>query len=193
VAYDHVTRLRPLGPKDPGVATRGIADCNDMATTLAWYGLAAIGLVSALMVVTLRNVMYSALCLVMALVSVAGMFMLLDADFLALVQVLLYAGGVMVLVLFAIFLTQHIMETGQSQTNDNAWVAGFTCAVLGVLVFMAVKGTSFTTVSRAELPLGTAPPLGELLLSKYVFPFEVASVVLLAAIVGVVMIAGRQK
>jgi len=166
---------------------------GNITLTVAWYSVAAIGLGSALMVVTLRNVMHSALFLALALLSVAGAFMLLDADFLAVVQVLLYAGGVMVLILFAIFLTQHVSGTGLPQTNEHAWVAALICAALGVMVLSSFKPKSFPRVPSVELPMGTAPPLGELLLSRYILPFEVASVVLLAAMVGVVMIAGRKE
>lgn len=164
-----------------------------MAEMLAWYAVAAIGLFSALMVVTLKNVMHSALFLALAMLSVAGAFMLLGAEFLAIVQVMLYAGGITVLILFAVFLTQRISAPTQPQTNENGWVAFLACLILGGIVLFSVKGAAFSRLVPIELPVETTPHLGKLLLSRYILPFEVASVVLLAAMVGVVIITSQKE
>ena len=160
--------------------------------TLAFYLFAVLAVLSAVGVVTLRNVMHSALCLALTLMNVAGLFVLVNASFLAAVQVILYAGGIMVLIVFAIMLIQRLTGDHQSQTNEQAVVALGVCGVLGVIMTMVVGGTTFQTAEPALVPGGTARVLGELLLTRYMVPFEAASVLLLAAMVGVVVLARRE-
>lgn len=158
---------------------------------LVFYLFAGLALVSAIGVVTVKNVMNSALCLSITLLNIAGIFVLLHAEFLAAVQVVLYAGGIMVLIVFAILLTQRLMGDQHPQTNDQWGAALAICLMLGVVMMMVIKGTTFVAAPAAASVETNVGTLGRLLLTTYLIPFEVASVVLLAAMVGVVVIAKK--
>ena len=156
-----------------------------------FYLIAAIAVVSAAAVVLKRNVMHSALFLALFLLSVAGLFILLDADFLAAVQIILYAGGVMVLILFAIMLTHRISDKLLAQTNRQKWIAVPLCALIFGLVFILLGDAV-----KAAMLRGAAKPIdgsmtsemGRLLMTVYGLPFEIASLMLLAALVGTIVI-----
>lgn len=159
----------------------------------AFYLFAVVAVCSALGVVTLRNVMHSALCLAVTLMSVAGVFVLVNASFVAAVQVILYAGGIMVLIVFAIMLIQRLAGNHQAQTNDQWVVALGTCVAIGIVMKGVIGGTTFHLVEVPSSSQGATAHLGELLLTKYMMPFEIASVVLLAAMIGVVVLAKKEK
>lgn len=133
-----------------------------------------------------RRLVHSAMFLVVSFLAVAGIFLLGGADFLAAVQVLIYAGAVMILMLFAIMLTP-----GQTETAGNSGQKlGAALVAAGFLVVAAVTtlGTNWPMVkSVADQP--TTNAIGELILNRYVLPFELASVLLLAAMVGAILIA----
>jgi NADH-quinone oxidoreductase subunit J len=152
---------------------------------------------SGLMVVLTRNLLHAALWLVVTLFGVAVLYGILQANFLAVVQVVVYIGAIAILFIFAVMLTRReIMEKGR-QTRPNWWIP----AMLGVLVLtglvlliLSLPGVDRTAVA---LPVGldTLRALGIALVSPdaYVMPFEVASVLLLAALVGAVYIATVDK
>jgi NADH-quinone oxidoreductase subunit J len=152
---------------------------------------------SGLMVVSTRNLLHAALWLVVTLFGVAVLYGILQANFLAVVQVVVYIGAIAILFIFAVMLTRReIMEKGR-QTRPNWWIP----AMLGVLVLtglvlliLSLPGVDRTAVA---LPVGldTLRTLGIALVSPdaYVMPFEVASVLLLAALVGAVYIATVDK
>jgi NADH-quinone oxidoreductase subunit J len=152
---------------------------------------------SALMVVISRNLLHAALWLVVALFGVAVLYAILQANFLAVVQVVVYIGAIAILFIFAVMLTRReLMERGR-QTRSNWWVP----ALLGLLILtglvfliLSVPGVGRTAVA---LPggLDTVLALGTALVSPdaYVLPFEVASVLLLAALVGAVYVATVAK
>lgn len=154
---------------------------------------AAITLLSALMVVTLRRLMQSALALILALVGVAVVFAILGSGFFAMGQVVVYIGAIAILIIFTVMLTQNVMQTDQSQLNR-----GFLFAALGVallfagLVFILSAWTVFYAVPPAtgtdsgditSLGLALTDPQG------FALPFEAISVLLLAALVGAIFIA----
>jgi NADH-quinone oxidoreductase subunit J len=157
----------------------------------------ALVLGSALMVVTVRNLLHAALWLVVSLFGVAVLYAILQANFLAVVQVVVYIGAIAILFIFAVMLTRRdLMEKGR-QTRLNWWIP----ALLGmliltglVLVILSVPGVDRTA---AALPAGldTVTALGMALVSPdaYVLPFEVASVLMLAALVGAVYVATVDK
>jgi NADH:ubiquinone oxidoreductase subunit 6 (subunit J) len=174
----------------------------DIATIMFW--ILAAGLVgSALLVVTLRNIVHAALFLVVVFAATAGIFVLLNAEFLAIVQVLIYAGAVTILVLFAIMLTQGSMTRAGNPLNKQWWLAGIISAALCVAIIggaVASPGAVVGADASANAVMngaitGTVPRIGQLLYSpftySYVLPFEIASVVLLVAIVGAIVI-GRE-
>jgi NADH-quinone oxidoreductase subunit J len=157
----------------------------------------ALVLGSALMVVTVRNLLHAALWLVVSLFGVAVLYAILQANFLAVVQVVVYIGAIAILFIFAVMLTRReLMEKGR-QTRNNWWIPallGLLILVGLVLLILSVPGVGRTA---AAMPAGldTVQSLGTALVSPdaYVMPFEVASVLMLAALVGAVYVATAEK
>lgn len=161
---------------------------NDVLYYLVFFLLSAVTLIAGLLVVTLRNVVHSALALVGAFFGVAGLYLLLEAEFLAVVQVLIYVGAISVLILFAIMLTRGLMTSVQTSAN-NQWAAA---ALLSIFLFLGM----LLIAARGPWPIATqpittdlVPRLGTLFVTSYVLPFEVVSVLLLGALVGALLIA----
>jgi NADH:ubiquinone oxidoreductase subunit 6 (subunit J) len=150
-------------------------------------------------VVLAPNLIYAALCLLAVFISVAGFFLMNAADFLAVAQILVYAVGLTIIILFALMFTGK--EAAMLQpTKVSMWWKGATVAgLVGSLAAFALSAVSAyfplkpisPTLEAAMLQTGTVGKLGELLLTKYLLPFEVASVLLLMAMVGAIVIAKR--
>jgi NADH-quinone oxidoreductase subunit J len=176
-----------------------------MATLLFWV-VAIVMVGAALTVVGARKIVHSALGLVMVFAMAAGVYLLLNAEFIAIVQILIYAGAVTILILFALMLT-HVSD--QSQATNPGSSTWWAALILSALICAGVIFASTFTHSSAQpatgaLPYGAGacaiPPnnvayIGQLLYSptcySYVLPFEIASLVLLVAIVGAIVI-GRE-
>ena len=164
-----------------------------------FYFLAAVSTVSAVAVVTSRHPLYSALFLVIALFALAGIFLLLEAYFLAAVQVIVYAGAIVVLFIFVIMLlnlgaAQRFLKISEPRVLVGIGVAVVFAAEVIAAVRMAAAGGGeglSVEVSRGEA-VGGAYSVGEALFTKYLFPFEVASLLLLVALVGAVILAKRE-
>jgi NADH-quinone oxidoreductase subunit J len=158
--------------------------------------IAAVTLGAALMVVTSRNLVHSALWLVVSLFGVAVFFALLQAGFLAVVQVVIYIGAIAILIIFAVMLTRRVAADSGPRFNENwTWALVIGVALFGVLVWMLIQG--FPGVYAPPLA-STADPLrvlGVALVSPdaYVLPFELASVLLLAALIGSIVVAWERK
>lgn len=152
---------------------------------------------SALMVVTARNLIHAALWLVSTLFGVAVTYALLNANFIAVVQVTVYIGAIAILFIFAVMLTRRDLRDSGPQMNKNWWAG----ALLAVLTFAGLafllQGWSGISKTAAALPsdFDAISALGEALVSPdaFVLPFEVASVLLLAALVGAVYLAFNKK
>jgi NADH-quinone oxidoreductase subunit J len=157
----------------------------------------ALILFSALMVVTTHKLMHAALWLVAAFFGVAVLYAILQANFLAVVQVVVYIGAIAILFIFADMLTRKEMRDQGQQTRSNWWVPALLgLLLLAGLVFIIVNQPNvFRTAQAMPEGLDTVQALGTALVSPnaYVLPFEVASVLLLAALVGAVYIAGIGK
>lgn len=155
---------------------------------LAFTALAAAAVASALGVVVLRSITHSAVSLAMCFLSVAGLYVLLQAEFIFAVQILIYVGAVMVLLLFAIMLTRESQSRRSNASNRQMVLAGgVSVAMLGVMVW--VLGTTPWQTGDAALVIDSTRALGEVLFNQYVLPFEVASLVLLVAMIGAIVIA----
>lgn len=155
-----------------------------------FYILAAIIVGSGVMVVTLKNVFHSLLFLVLCLFSVAGIYVLLHAEFVAAVQVLIYVGAVTVLLIFAIMMTAKIYSPSLRQFNEQV-VPGL--IIVGAILIVTLWALSRTAwkVSK-DVPAGESTlAIGKSLLTTYVLPFEVVSVVLISALIGAIIIARR--
>lgn len=154
--------------------------------------LSALALWSALLVVTTDEIVHAALWLVITLGALAGCYLVLAAEFVAWVQVLIYIGAVVVLALFALMLTRAPTGPGSATTTRNrpaAAVAGILATVaLAVVMFAGFRGE---TVELDTSRIGSAPVLGEAIFRQWVLPFEVLSVVLLAALVGAIVLSKR--
>jgi NADH-quinone oxidoreductase subunit J len=152
---------------------------------------------SGFMVVGSRNLVHAALWLVSTLFGVAVLYALLNANFLAVVQVVVYIGAIAILFIFAVMLTRKEMRDQGPQLNKGWWLS----AILSVLTFgglvTMLQGWDGMSRTAAQLPLGfdTMNELGTALISPeaFVIPFEVASVLLLAALVGAVYVAFNRK
>ena len=152
---------------------------------------------SGLMVVTTRNLVHAALWLVSTLFGVAVTFAILNASFLAVVQVVVYIGAIAILFIFAVMLTRKDMRDQGPQQNPGWWVG----ALIAVLVFgglsFLLQGWNGLSKTATDLPTGfdAISELGNALVSPdaYVLPFEVASVLLVAALVGAVYVAFNRK
>jgi NADH-quinone oxidoreductase subunit J len=165
---------------------------------ILFYTFAAIALISAILVITQKNVVHSAAFLGATLFAVAGIFLTLHAEFLAGVQVIVYVGGILVLFVFVIMLIALERTMHERQYNRQWTIALITSAILIVeIVYGLTKGSETLGLPAAA----TAPPAGtpgnsELvaaaLYKNYLLPFEIASVLLLVAIVGAVVLAKRK-
>jgi NAD(P)H-quinone oxidoreductase subunit 6 len=170
------------GPLEAG--TFGLPD-------LLFYLLSAVTLGGAAAVALSRNILRSAVGLLAALLGVGGIYVFLSADFVAITQVLVYIGGVLVLVLFAVMLTSKITDVNVSNTSVGLFG--------GVLLFVAVApvlgAVAILTPWATRTPGPLAPTtraIGDAFLTKWLLPFEVASILLLATLVGAVVMARKE-
>jgi NAD(P)H-quinone oxidoreductase subunit 6 len=159
------------------------------AVTVVFYLLGGLAVVCALGVAFSKNILHSAFSLLGTLAGVAGLFFMLGADFVGVVQLLVYVGGILVLILFAVLLTREISDIKISNLSVSL-LAGVPAAllILGVVVRLVAKAP-FRPTTAAVAP--TVGRLGDSLLREYLLPFEVASVILLMALVGAMVIARR--
>lgn len=147
------------------------------------FALLAVG--SALYIVAARNLVHAVLALIVSFVGVAGLFVTLSADFVAVAQVLVYAGAIGVLSIFAIMLTPR-----SSRENANSpmfWPATLLALLLFVVIVIAALATAWPVESRPGFG-STSAAIGVAVLGRYALPFEVVSVVLLAALIGAIVI-----
>ncbi len=164
--------------------------------TVIFYILGAVTLISAFLVVLLRRPIYNVLFMILTMIGLAGLFVLLRAEFIAMVQLIVYAGAVMVLFLFVIMLLN--LDQVRSASQPRA-ARGFAGALAAVAIFGLVLSVYHTmTLPPAKPPLniqaGTnTAALAKDLFTTYLLPFEVASVLLLAAIIGAVILVRKQS
>jgi len=146
---------------------------------------------AALAVVTNKNILHSAFYLVLAFVGVASIYVLLEAPFIAVVQVMIYIGAIAILIVFAIMLTRRILSEDLIQRNSQWILSAMGAMGLFLVLGWIVYSVKWPVVQQA-VPEDTITILGQELLGTYVVPFEIASVLLLAALVGSIII-GRER
>jgi NADH-quinone oxidoreductase subunit J len=159
---------------------------------IIFYAFAVLTVVSAIGVVFSRSIVYAAFALLFTLFGVAAIYVLLAADFIAITQILLYVGGVLVLIVFGVMLTSRVQNVEMQR--------GILRVVPAVLIVGVIAGTLIGVLTTTPWPLSqaapyeeTARPIGALLMTQFVLPFELASVLLLVALIGAVIIARREK
>jgi NADH-quinone oxidoreductase subunit J len=162
---------------------------------VVFYFFALIIVVSAAVVVFSGNIVRSAFSLMFTFFGVAGLYVLLGADFIAVTQVLVYVGGILVLILFGVMLTTKVINVEMKTKTLNTAPAAMLAALLVGTLCGIFWITDWVTPapSNAEAPASTASGIGRALMTTYLLPFEVASVVLLVAMVGAAMIARRER
>jgi len=161
-----------------------------VAENIAFGVIAAAIVLAALRVVTTRNIVHAALYLVVVLAGVAAQYFLLGAEFVGTAQILIYLGAIVVLFLFGIMLTRAPLKGESSLDNDQRWLA----AVVALLLLGVMSYTVIDAFDDQELPADTVQRTAEVadsVFSTYLVPFEVVSVLLLAALVGAIVIARK--
>ncbi len=171
-----------------------------MADAIVFYTLAAMILGLGIMVITARSAVHSVLCLVGSFLFVAMLYVTLGAEYLAVIQVLVYAGGIVVLYLFVVMLVSLKRTPEQHSDTRRLGVLG---TVLASVVLLQLIGIAVYTTSRAKAPTaaaseipvalqgGNTEALGWILYTDYLIPFEVASMLLLVAMIGAIVLAKR--
>jgi NADH-quinone oxidoreductase subunit J len=154
--------------------------------------LSIITLGAALAVVSSKNLFHSALFLILSFVGVAGLYILLEAGFLAAVQILIYVGAISILIIFAIMLTRRLMAKDLTQRNAQWGISGLVALLLFVVLCFVLLRVNWPVV-EATVPQESISILGQELMNTYALPFEVASVLLLVALVGSIIIARERE
>ena len=160
-------------------------------STVIFYLLAALTVGSAAVVAFSRNIVYSAFSLLGTFAGVAGLYVFLGADFVAGVQVLIYVGGILVLILFAVMLTHRISDVEITNRAAGRIPALLLLGVFGFLLLQIVRETPWGKAGEAAYAPTTAK-IGDLFLDQYLLPFELASLVLLAALIGAAVLSRKE-
>ncbi|MFD2932544.1 NADH-quinone oxidoreductase subunit J family protein [Spirosoma flavum] len=172
----------------------------------AFYAFSALTLVGALAVLLTRSVLYAAFFLLLTLFGVAGLFVLASADFLAIAQIMIYVGGVLVLVIFGVMLTHkpelsantnsqqpnRIISQNRSDTWSGWIVAILVTGALFIALYTLLARANFTLLNQPVGWQSTVNTIGKQLMTEYVVPFEIAGILLLAALVGATYLASPQ-
>ncbi|WP_124640788.1 MULTISPECIES: NADH-quinone oxidoreductase subunit J [Amniculibacterium] len=160
---------------------------------ILFYFVAAIALISASYFVFAKNPLYAILSLIITFFSIAGLYVLLNAQFLGVIQVIVYAGAIMVLFLYILMMLNLNKEDETKKHNINKFVGIVAAGILFIGILGAYKGLAGSEVAgEVDFGVGLTKNLGKLLFNEYVLPFEFASVLILAGIVGAVLIGKRE-
>ena len=165
-----------------------------VATPFFFYLLSGLAVIGGVLVITRRNAVHSALALIVTLLAVSGLYLMLYAPFVAGVQIIVYAGGIMVLFLFVIMLV-NIERTVKERQFNRIWPVGVLAALalLGLFVSVYVKGKALFPDRSMPLPeTSNTQQIGVMLYGNYMFAFEIASLLLLVAILGAVIMAKKR-
>lgn len=163
-----------------------------MINKLIFLYFAVVMLVSAILMITRRNPIHSVLFMLLLFFHIAGLFVLLNAEFLAAVQLIVYAGAILILYLFVVMLLNVDKESTAARANRYwPWMTVFGILIAGEIVLLVSRGTFPANAGQQPMKLASAGvgALGMELYTKYLLPFEIASIVLLVGLVGAVMLA----
>jgi len=163
---------------------------------ILFYFFSALAIASAILMVTRRNIVHGAVFLISTLLATAGIFLQLQAEFLFVVQIILYVGGIMVLFVFVIMLVNLDVSLRQVQFNRQKYVAAILALVLAAQVFFSLwaarVGLNLANRSADTMPARNTEAIGDAIFQRYMLPFEIASILLLVAMIGAVVMAKRK-
>ena len=160
---------------------------------ILFYFIAVVTVMGALMVAFSSNIVHSAFGLMASMLGVAGLYGYMSADFLMVAQLVIYVGGVIILILFAVMFTGDIRNIKESNKSINLlWSIPFVSAILGMIIAAESK-VGFTTSMTSLHNSPTTEKIGNALLGEYILPFEVISLLLFAVLLGAVYVARKHK
>jgi NADH-quinone oxidoreductase subunit J len=162
------------------------------AAQAVFYGVSAVTLTGAFITVYARNLFRAAIGLALSLFGVAALYLFMDAEFLAAVQLLVYVGAILTLLVFGVMLTARIADPRTPRWNAQGALGALAAAVLGGGILFAILQTPWNLPATPPQPVPLAA-VGRALISAYLLPFEVLSLLLVGALVGAVMIARKEK
>jgi NADH-quinone oxidoreductase subunit J len=166
-----------------------------MLNKIIFAYFAAVVLFSAVMMITRKNPVHSVMYMLLLFFHIAGVFVLLNAEFLAAVQLIVYAGAILILYLFVVMLLSVDRETQAARANKYwPWLVAFGVLIIGEIALLVMRGSFPAESGRTMSSLDTSvKALGKELYTNYLVPFEVASVILLVGLVGAVMLAKKRE
>jgi NADH-quinone oxidoreductase subunit J len=163
-----------------------------MVSQYVFYFLALLSVITAILVVASRSPVHSVLYLIITFFCIAGQYLLLNAQFLFVVQLIVYSGAIMVLLLFVVMLLNLNRDTEPEKSNVFKIVAAITGGSLMLCLLSALRGAESIQLSQQATPeIGLVKSLGKVLFTDYVVPFELSSILFLSAMVGAVMLGKR--
>ena len=158
---------------------------------ILFFSIIVLIVLSSYWVAMSPNLIHSAVALLFTLFGVAGLYVYLYADFIAATQVIIYVGGILVLIIFGVMLTNKIDDPKLSNQSQNQLIAGIFCFILLVFQFQIIFNTKWN-IGNYVIKESTVNDIGLMLLSKYLLPFEIVSVLLLAALIGAAMLSRKK-
>ncbi|MCX6187203.1 MAG: NADH-quinone oxidoreductase subunit J [Bacteroidetes bacterium] len=165
-----------------------------MKSEIIFYLLSALSIISALVVVFTKNPIYSVLSLIVCFFSIAGHYVMLNSQFLAIVHIIVYAGAIMVLMLFTVMLLNLNKESEPHKSSLIKVAAIITGGLLMLTILASLKTTQLTAYSTpADLGLGSVQSVGMSLFTEYLLPFEISSILFMSAMIGAVVLAKKER
>lgn len=157
--------------------------------TFIFYFFILLTALAAIGMLLVKNVLHAALLLMVCLLAIAGIYVLLHAEFLAVTQILVYAGGVLVVILFGVMLSTRVAGKPLNVENTRQFSGYLVGAGLLLILIYSLNTTHFTFLDRSAEQMDTVRTMGILLMSEYVFPFEIGGTLLLISLVGAAVTA----
>ena len=154
--------------------------------------LSSLLIITSIGVCVSKNLVHAAVYLFFSLFFVAGLYILLYADFLAAVQVIVYVGGILVLIIFGVMLTNRLEKPSINISSMNQFLAALLCLLLFIVQCFAILNGKWIS-SNNEIIVNSSKIIGNLILNEYLLPFEVVSILLLGALIGAATIARRKR
>ena len=152
--------------------------------------MSALVIGSAFWVVFSPSLIHSAVSLMFTLFGTAGLYVFLFADFIAATQVVIYVGGILVLIIFGVMLTNRIDQSSIASSSKNQFIGGLCCLAIFVLLIGVIFNTPWK-VNATQIQENTVSIIGKMLLNEYLLPFEIASILLLAALMGAALLSRK--